>query len=193
MGLRYAAYAIAHYLALWLDQNNHLLGWWNLPDQYGERLKLALEDLGPIFVKLGQLLADTDLLSDQVAGPLAQLCDAVKPVPAPIAVYHLEQIYGQALSDLFAEYESEPLAAASIAQVHGARLQNGDKVVIKMQRPGIGYQVKRDLAVMQLCAYLLACLPRLNQRLRPKEIVKEFRLILQGSLILHARLQICPL
>ena len=158
-------------------------GWWNLPDDYGARLRLAFEDLGPIFVKLGQMLATRgDILTPTVADQLAELCDKVKPVPVKIAHYHLQHIYKNKLAGIFQSIEDKPLGSASIAQVYGATLLTGEEVVIKILRPGIRQRVRRELALMSWCACGLSIMPRLRKRLRPRAIVAEFANILTAEL-----------
>src|SRR6202042_2230269 len=103
----------------------------------GERLRLALEELGPIFVKFGQALSTRrDLLPVDVADELAKLQDRVPPFPGSVAIAMIEKTFGQPLNQIFGSFESSPLAAASIAQVHAATLKNDDEVVVKVLRPG---------------------------------------------------------
>src|SRR3989449_2051758 len=102
------------------------------------RLRRALEDLGPIFVKFGQMLSTRrDLLPTDIADELAKLQDRVPPFPGAIARESLERAYGRALSQVFGAFDETPLAAASIAQVHAARLPGGAEVVVKVLRPGM--------------------------------------------------------
>ena len=158
-------------------------GWWRLPSAYGERLKLALEDLGPIFTKLGQLLATRqDILSKEVAEPLAKLCDQVRQVDFPLLDCHLSHIYGSNWLQQFSSFDIAPIAAASIAQVHGAKLHSGEDVVVKILRPGVRRKVRRDLALMSFCARVLSLFPRVRKRLKPVAVVEEFKLILTAEL-----------
>src|ERR1700730_8589973 len=104
----------------------------------GERLRLALEELGPIFVKFGQALSTRrDLLPADIADELVKLQDRVPPFPGEGAVAMLERMYGKPLAEIFSSFESQPLAAASIAQVHSATLKEGAEVVVKVLRPGM--------------------------------------------------------
>ena len=111
----------------------------------GERLRLALEELGPIFVKFGQALSTRrDLLPPDIADELAKLQDRVPPFPGAEARAIVEQAYGRPLTDVFEQFDENPLAAASIAQVHAARLRTGDEVVVKVLRPGMRELIERD-------------------------------------------------
>ena len=119
------------------------------------RLRLALEELGPIFVKFGQAVSTRrDLLPPDIADELAKLQDRVPPFPAAIARALIEQAYGRPLTEVFASFEPEPLAAASIAQVHAARLPAGQDVVVKVLRPDMREVIERDLEVLHALADL---------------------------------------
>jgi ubiquinone biosynthesis protein len=141
----------------------------------GERLRLALQDLGPIFVKFGQILSTRrDLLPPDIADSLAKLQDQVAPFPAEQAHELIKQAYGnEVLDNLFAHIESEPLASASIAQVHAARLVDGDEVVIKLVRPGIEPLIRRDIELLYTLASFAERYWSEGKRLRPREIVAE--------------------
>jgi ubiquinone biosynthesis protein len=141
-----------------------------------ERLRLALEELGPIFVKFGQALSTRrDLLPVDIADELAKLQDRVPPFPGELARARLERTYGVPLSDLFADFSNEPLAAASIAQIHVAHRRDGREVVIKVLRPGMRAQIGRDLEVMHTMAVLAQRWWPEARRLRPIEVVREYR------------------
>lgn len=115
----------------------------------GPRLRTVCEELGPAYVKLGQLMSTRDdLLPPEVISELAKLQDKVAPFPAEDAVMQIEQATGRPLASLFSSFEQEPLAAASIGQVHRARLPNGDTVVVKVQRPGVADQIGVDLHIL---------------------------------------------
>ena len=121
----------------------------------GERLRRALEDLGPVFVKFGQLLSTRrDLLPHDIADELALLQDQVAPFPAKEAIQRIECALGKPLNDCFAEFDANPLAAASVAQVHGARLPDGSDVVVKVLRPGIEKTIDQDLRLLRHVARL---------------------------------------
>jgi ubiquinone biosynthesis protein len=141
----------------------------------GERLRLALTELGPIFVKFGQALSTRrDLLPPDIADELAKLQDRVPPFPGTIARGMVEAAYGRPLSELFAAFDETPLAAASIAQVHVARLPGGQEVVVKVLRPGMRAVIQRDLEVLYALASLAHQYWAESRRLRPIEVVAEY-------------------
>jgi ubiquinone biosynthesis protein len=142
----------------------------------GERLRLALEELGPIFVKFGQALSTRrDLLPVDIADELAKLQDRVPPFPGEIAIAMIEKTFGQPLSEVFGNFESSPLAAASIAQVHAATLKNGDEVVVKVLRPGMREVIDLDLEVLDALAKLADEYWIEARPVRPIEVVREYR------------------
>jgi ubiquinone biosynthesis protein len=142
----------------------------------GARLRLALEELGPIFVKFGQALSTRrDLLPVDIADELAKLQDRVPPFPGDIAVAMIEKTFGQPLEDIFGSFEASPLAAASIAQVHAATLKNGDEVVVKVLRPGMREVVDLDLEVLDTLAKLADEYWIEARPVRPIEVVREYR------------------
>jgi len=141
----------------------------------GERIRLALEELGPIFVKFGQAISTRrDLLPPDIADELAKLQDAVPPFPVEQAVAIIEGAYGESVDDVFERFDKEPLAAASIAQVHTAKLKAGNEVIVKILRPGVQEQIESDLAVMRVLAGLADRYWEHGKRLRPLEIVDEY-------------------
>jgi ubiquinone biosynthesis protein len=141
-----------------------------------ERLRLALEELGPIFVKFGQAVSTRrDLLPADLAEELAKLQDRVPPFPGSLARQLIERAYGQPLTAVFESFEETPLAAASIAQVHVARLPGGAEVVVKVLRPGMRAVIERDLEVLQALADLAHRYWSEGRRLRPRELVAEYR------------------
>jgi ubiquinone biosynthesis protein len=142
----------------------------------GERLRLALEELGPIFVKFGQALSTRrDLLPADIADELAKLQDRVPPFDSAIAVASIERAFGRALGDIFGSFESKPLAAASIAQVHVATLKDAREVVVKILRPGMREVIDLDLEVLQYLAGLADEYWGEARRLRPVDLVREYR------------------
>src|SRR5580658_4807764 len=119
------------------------------------RLRLALEELGPIFVKFGQALSTRrDLLPDDIADELAKLQDKVPPFSGALARAMIEKAYGASLETRLRAFEEIPLAAASIAQVHAAQLPDGREVIVKVLRPDMREMIALDLEVMYLIAGL---------------------------------------
>jgi len=141
----------------------------------GERIRLALEELGPIFMKFGQAVSTRrDLLPPDVADELEKLQDRVPPFPGAEARAIVERAYGRPVSEVFEEFDEAPLAAATIAQVHAARLRSGEEVVVKVVRPGVRALIERDLEVMHVLARLVLDYAREGHRLRPVEVVREY-------------------
>ena len=142
----------------------------------GERLRLALEELGPIFIKFGQALSTRrDLIPSDIADELAKLQDRVPPFGSDVAVATIESALGAKLDDIFSSFDTEALAAASIAQVHGATLRTGQEVVVKVLRPGMHEVIDLDLEVMDALAALANEYWEEARRLRPIELVHEYR------------------
>lgn len=140
----------------------------------GVRLRLALEALGPIFVKFGQMLSTRrDLLPEDIADELQRLQDQVPPFPAHQAKALVEEELAMSLEDAFASFEPESLASASVAQVHAARLHGGEAVVVKIIRPGIERVMRQDMALLYRFASVLAWIPE-ARRLRPVEVVRDY-------------------
>jgi len=141
----------------------------------GARIRRALEDLGPIFVKFGQMLSTRrDLLPHDIADELAKLQDQVPPFPGREARLIIEQVLGKPVTELFQEFSETPLASASIAQVHAARLPDGREVVIKVLRPGVEHIISGDLELLFLIAGLAERYWPDGRRLRPREVVGEY-------------------
>ncbi|MBM4213493.1 MAG: ubiquinone biosynthesis regulatory protein kinase UbiB [Gammaproteobacteria bacterium] len=141
----------------------------------GERLRLALEELGPIFIKLGQALSTRrDLLPPDIAEELAKLQDRVPPFDGAIAKQLIERVYEKPLEKVFSKFDERPLAAASIAQVHVATLHDGPEVIVKVLRPGMKAVIGRDLEVMHVLAALAKRNSHEARRLRVDEIVDEY-------------------
>lgn len=142
----------------------------------GARLRSALEDLGPIFVKFGQLLSTRpDLIPADLIEELNQLQDQVAPFGDAEFRQIVEDALGDKIENLFREFSETPLASASIAQVHTAVLPNGDEVVIKAVRPGIDKVIHQDITLMGWFAIVLERLGPDGRRLRPVEVVNEYR------------------
>ena len=141
----------------------------------GERIRLALEELGPIFVKFGQALSTRrDLLPPEIADELAKLQDEVPPFPAEQAVEILDAAYGKPVDEVFERFDRKPLAAASIAQVHSAQLATGQEVIVKLLRPGVQDRIEQDLEVLRMLAGLADRYWDLADRLKPLEVVSEY-------------------
>lgn len=141
----------------------------------GESLRIVLEELGPIFVKFGQLLSTRrDLLPDDIVEELEKLQDRVPPFPGKIAKAMVEKAYGKSISACFASFDEIPLASASISQVHAAILHDGSEVVIKVLRPNIFKTIQRDITLMYLGAKLARKFWKCGKRLKPVEVVAEF-------------------
>lgn len=151
----------------------------------GLRLRLALEALGPIFIKFGQMLSTRrDLLPPDVADELKRLQDQVPPFPGDQARALIESELECTIDTAFAEFDEEPMASASIAQVHSARLHSGEEVVIKVIRPRIESVMRQDIGLLYVFARLLRLIPE-TQRLRPVEVVADYEATLFDELDLH--------
>ena len=139
------------------------------------RLRCALEDLGPIFVKFGQILSTRrDLLPEDIADEFASLQDRVPPFPGETAAGIVRDALGRPIEEVFGEFVREPLASASIAQVHAARLRNGREVVVKVVRPEIEKVIRRDVSLLHLVADLAQRYWPDARRLHPREVVAEY-------------------
>ncbi len=158
------------------------------PRPRGERLRLALEHLGPVFIKFGQALSTRpDIVPPDIALELAKLQDRVPPFPVDQARAIIERSLGRPVSELFASFDDTPIAAASVAQVHGARLhgeggQPGMSVVVKIIRPGIEPRVRKDIALLHSLAAWAERLSPMARRVRPRAVVAEFESILLDEL-----------
>ena len=139
------------------------------------RLRRTLEDLGPIFVKFGQILSTRrDLLPEDIADEFANLQDRVPPFPGETAAGIVREVLGRPVDEVFSEFIREPLASASIAQVHAARLMDGREVVIKVVRPGIEKVIRRDVSLLHLVADLAHRYWPDARRLHPRDVVAEY-------------------
>ena len=160
---------------------------WNwLPRKRGPRavrIRHTLEELGPIYVKFGQILSTRqDLLPDDIAQELAHLQDDVPPFPGSLARASIEAALGAKIETLFEEFDETPLASASIAQVHTARLKDGTDVVIKVLRPNVKEHIARDISLLYTVAHLAERYWSVGKRLRPREVVAEFEKTLYDEL-----------
>jgi len=152
----------------------------------GKRLRLALEELGPIFIKFGQLLSTRrDMLPLDIADELAYLQDQVAPFDGKQAQDIIEQALGGEISDFFADFSTKPLASASVAQVHTAKLLSGEEVVIKVIRPGIDKIIAQDLALLHMLAGIIENYTRDGKRLRAKEIIRDYDFVIHDELNLQ--------
>jgi len=141
----------------------------------GERLRRALETLGPIFVKFGQVLSTRrDLLPLDIADELAKLQDQVPPFSFSLAAAEIEISLGKPLKDVFAKFEERPIASASVAQVHVATLLDGTEVAVNVLRPAVERAIARDVLLLQTAAGLIERLWADGRRLKPREVVAEF-------------------
>lgn len=145
----------------------------------GQRLREALEELGPIFVKFGQVLSTrSDLMPPDVAEELARLQDRVPPFDSQIAVDTIERAFRKPLDEVFVRFEREPVASASIAQVHFAVIRDRDgverEVAVKVLRPGMKTVIDKDLALMHMMARWVERLSADGKRLKPRQVVAEF-------------------
>ena len=147
------------------------------------RLRLALEALGPIFVKFGQMLSTRrDLIPADIADELAKLQDQVPPFPSAQAVAVLEAAYGKPLRDVFQSFDETPVASASVAQVHFAILPDGREVAVKILRPGITAIIAHDVALLKVAADLIEWLWADGRRLKPRQVINEFEKHLEDEL-----------
>jgi len=154
---------------------NALLFFRSLREPRGVRLRRALEALGPIFVKFGQVLSTRrDLLPADLADELAKLQDRVPPFDAELALAEVERALGKPVAELFERFEREPVASASVAQVHLAVLPGGTEAAVKILRPGMLPVILKDLALLDAAAGLVERFWADGRRLRPHEVVAEF-------------------
>src|SRR5512146_1453551 len=162
---------------------NRVLFWRPMHLPRAVRLRRALETLGPIFVKFGQVLSTRrDLLPTDIADELAKLQDRVPPFPSAQALAEIERSLGKTIDELFAEFSRDPVASASIAQVHLAVLHDGREVAVKVLRPGVEAAVAKDVALLETAAGLIELLWADGRRLKPREVVAEFSRHLEDEL-----------
>ncbi|MEE2982601.1 MAG: ubiquinone biosynthesis regulatory protein kinase UbiB [Pseudomonadota bacterium] len=156
----------------------YLLPWnWRRRDYSprAERIRAVLEDLGPLFVKFGQILSTRrDLLSDEIADEFSKLQDRVPPFPGSEARVIVEKAYGKSLTDVFESFDEEPFASASIAQVHAAHLLDGRKVIVKVVRPNLRRTIEQDISLMYVLADLAERYWARGKRLKLTIVVAEF-------------------
>lgn len=164
----------------------HLSPWnWKKTERAsrGERLRKALEDLGPVFVKFGQILSTRrDLLADDIANELAKLQDDVPPFSGAEARAIIEKSLEKSTDELFTDFDETPLASASIAQVHTAVLHSGEEAIVKVVRPEIGKTIRHDIDLMLLIAKMISKTSDLGKRLRPVEVVEDYEKVIFDEL-----------
>jgi ubiquinone biosynthesis protein len=149
----------------------------------GVRLRRALEELGPVFIKFGQMLSTRrDLLPEDIADELARLQDDVPPFPEQQSIALIETALGKPVTELFASFETTPMASASVAQVHSATLHSGEQVVVKVVRPDIEPVIRQDIALLFTLAKLAARYHPDGRRLRPVEVVSDYELVILDEL-----------
>jgi len=177
-------FLLGHERARWLRPTARVLTFWrDTSAPRGVRLRLALEDLGPIFVKFGQVLSTRrDLLPPDIADELAKLQDRVPPFPTEQVIATLVRVYGKPVDEVFKVFDREPVASASVAQVHLAELPDGTPAAVKVLRPNISATIEKDLALMQTGAWLVERLWSDGKRLRPQEVVAEFNKTIHDEL-----------
>jgi len=160
----------------------------------GVRLRLALESLGPIFVKFGQILSTRrDLVPLDIADELAKLQDQVPPFDFATVEKIITQTYGKPLNEVFSQFNEVPVASASVAQVHFAHLLDCKPVAVKILRPGIAKTIKKDIKLLDSMAWLLQVLMSDGERLRPREVVANFAEHLNNELDLLLEAANCSL
>ena len=149
----------------------------------GIRLRRAIEELGPVFIKFGQMLSTRrDLLPEDIADELAKLQDNVPPFPQEQSIAIIETALGKPVSELFASFENTPMASASVAQVHCATLHSGEQVVVKVVRPDIEPIIQQDIALLFTLARLTAKYHPQGYRLRPEEVVSDYQTVILDEL-----------
>ena len=169
-------FLLGHERFHWLRPTVRTLTFWrDLSAPRAERLRLALQELGPIFVKFGQMLSTRrDLLPTDIADELAGLQDRVPPFPSDQVIATLQRVYGKPVDEVFHTFDRTPIASASVAQVHLATLPDGTPAAVKVLRPDIASTIEKDLALMQAGAVMVEKLWSDGKRLKPREVVAEF-------------------
>lgn len=184
---------LGHERARWVQRLlNICLFWRDVSKPRAVRLRQALEALGPIFVKFGQMLSTRrDLIPLDIANELAKLQDRVPPFPSAVARETLAGIYGKPVEQVFAQFDADPIASASMAQVHFAVLRDGRLAAVKILRPGIVRVIDHDLGLLESAAVLLEKLLVDGRRLKPREVVAEFSKTLHDELDLMREASNC--
>jgi len=169
-------FLLGHERFRWMRPTVRVVTFWrNVSLPRAVRLRLALQDLGPIFVKFGQMLSTRrDLLPPDIADELARLQDRVPPFATVDVLATLQRAYGKPVDEVFKSFSREPIASASVAQVHLAELPDGTSAAVKVLRPNIATTIEKDLGLMQTGAMLMEKLWSDGKRLKPREVVAEF-------------------
>ncbi|MGZ5060097.1 MAG: ABC1 kinase family protein [Methylobacter sp.] len=174
-----------------LERAGRVLHWQHVEDYVKldtpQRIRHVLEELGPTFIKLGQILATrVDLFSPQYIAEFEKLQDQVPPMSLEELLPQLEEDLGGSLDDIFSEFETEPLAAASIAQVHKAVLKDGTPVILKIRRPGLRKLIEADLRLLNRIVDIAESESPEIRRFRPKDVLRQFNQSLRRELDLAA-------
>jgi len=177
----------AQKLPFWFALIRFMLPWRYLPRsqalERGKAIRLALQDLGPLFVKFGQILSTRrDLLAPDIASELALLQDRVPPFSSNEASKIIAEYLGCPISDCFAEFNATPIASASVAQVHGAKLKSGEEVIIKVVRPNLRPIIEADIAWLFLLAKMTQKLSARAKRLHLIEVISDYRNLILDEL-----------
>jgi ubiquinone biosynthesis protein len=169
-------FLLGHERFHWLRPTARAVTFWrDVSSPRAVRLRLALQDLGPIFVKFGQMLSTRrDLLPTDIADELAKLQDQVPPFSSDQVMATLERVYAKPVDQVFKSFDRAPVASASVAQVHLAVLPDGTPAAVKILRPAIAETIDKDLALMQMGAMLMEKLWSDGKRLKPRAVVAEF-------------------
>jgi len=169
-------FLLGHERFHWLRPTARAVTFWrDLSAPRAQRLRLALQELGPIFVKFGQMLSTRrDILPTDIADELAGLQDRVPPFPSEQVIATLQRVYGKSVESVFRTFDRTPVASASVAQVHLATLPDGTPAAVKVLRPKIANTIEKDLALMQAGALMVEKLWSDGRRLKPREVVAEF-------------------
>jgi ubiquinone biosynthesis protein len=169
-------FLLGHERFHWLRPTARAVTFWrDLSAPRAQRLRLALQELGPIFVKFGQMLSTRrDLLPTDISDELAGLQDRVPPFPSEQVIATLQRVYGKPVESVFRTFDRTPVASASVAQVHLATLPDGTPAAVKVLRPNIANTIEKDLALMQASALMVEKLWSDGRRLKPREVVAEF-------------------
>ena len=186
-------FLLGHERFHWLRPTARVVTFWrDVSAPRAVRLRMALQDLGPIFVKFGQMLSTRrDLLPTDIADELAKLQDQVPPFPSDQVMATLERVYAKPVDQVFKSFDRAPVASASVAQVHFAVLPDGTPAAIKILRPGIAETIDKDLGLMQMGAMLMEKLWSDGKRLKPRAVVAEFERTIHDELDLSREAANC--